>query len=95
MKYFPGDIYLNSIMSSVADISSYAFGALIFEKIGFKSSVSYLLLSSAVGGFFILLFGFEQNLPFWVFPFLVMVSKFGVSAVFMMIYIANANYFPT
>lgn len=55
----------------------------------------YLLGSSAVGSLCILQFGYDQSLPFWVFPSLVMVTRFGVSAVFSIIYIANSNYFPT
>jgi hypothetical protein len=58
MKYFPGDIYINSIFSAFADIAAYAIGAVIYEKIGFRLSGAYLLASSAIGSILILQFGY-------------------------------------
>jgi MFS transporter, OCT family, solute carrier family 22 (organic cation transporter), member 4/5 len=95
MKYFPGDIYINGIFGSFADMSAYTIGAVIYERIGFRLSGCYLFFSSAIGSMLILQFGFLEGLPWWAFPTLVVITKFGLSAMFSIVYIANANYFPT
>merc|ERR1711957_932325 len=69
-------------------------GGLIYKYLGLRVSLPLFFLISGLGGIAINLFGYEATEE-WVFPLLVLVAKFGIAALFNIIYVAHAQIFPT
>jgi nitrate/nitrite transporter NarK len=97
LKYFPGNIYLNTNASAFADIIATLVGGWVFDKIGPKYT---LLISYSIGSvfaFLIIIWGWnaEENGSEWTLPILVMLSKFGISSAFCAVYLGNSVIFPT
>ena len=103
LKYFPGNIYINSIMSTLSESVAYILGGWMFAKFGVKYSFAISFGIAAVGGLGILFY--EMSTHFysdnpatgvapWIFPFLVLLAKFGISSGFNICYVANPELFP-
>jgi hypothetical protein len=91
MKTIHGDIYTNTIISSLSEVPAYLFGGMIYHKTSarFIFSASYLI--SLLGGIFLLsLQRFEKAIPV-----MVLLAKFGVASTFNICYLANSLIFPT
>jgi hypothetical protein len=90
LKYFPGSVYNNSMASSGADIGAFAISGFIYTYAGMRLSTVGFFTLSMIGGLTIIIFGYEEHMPEWHFPVMVLCTKFGVSCMFNLVYIANA-----
>jgi OCT family organic cation transporter-like MFS transporter 4/5 len=95
LKYFKGDIFTNGIASSASDIIAYVSGGLIYKYLGLRVSLPFFFLISTIGGLLINFIGNDPSLEAWVFPLLVLIAKFGIAALFNIVYVANSVIFPT
>ena len=86
MKYLPGNIYTNTVVSAVAEIFGVFCSGVIYAKKGIKVSFSSFYISSIIGGLFVLLFG-EANVGFM--PIFVLFMRMGASGAFNIVYLAN------
>ena len=92
VKYFPGNLNVNQTASFLAEImANFAIGFLL-SKFRPKYVFSLLYLLSSIAGVLIIIIGDSTS---GAFVFLVLLAKFGVSAVFNGLYIAHPNMFPT
>jgi uncharacterized membrane protein len=102
IKYFPGSIYINGVMSSISELIAYALGGVVYEKLGVKPSLVLCYMLSAVGGLLILVYEEEtqffstepKDAPDWIFPMLVIIAKFGIACTFTLVYVSNIDVFP-
>jgi hypothetical protein len=86
LKYLPGSIYTNTVVSAVAEIFGIFCSGVIYTKKGPITSFSTLFVSSVAGGIFVLLFG-EANVG-WM-PIFVLLMRTGASGAFNIAYVAN------
>ncbi len=92
LKYLPGDIYNNSLSSSGTDLIASICGGAMYSKLGIKKSFTLLWGISTVGGLIIIFLGADAT--FWM-PVFVVITKFGISACFIIVYVATVDVFPT
>jgi MFS transporter, OCT family, solute carrier family 22 (organic cation transporter), member 4/5 len=92
LKYLPGDIYNNSLSSSGTDLVASICGGALYSKLGIKKSFTFLWIISTVGGLVIIFLG--ANATVWM-PIFVVITKFGISACFIIVYVATVDVFPT
>ncbi|RUS82165.1 hypothetical protein EGW08_010047 [Elysia chlorotica] len=93
---FSGNIYLNSILSAMAELLSYVFSLCVMDIVGRK----FLLCSSmllgglaCVSSMFPVLYGGDDIQ--WVTLFLSLVGKFGITVGFAVVYVYAVELFPT
>lgn len=91
MKYLKGNVYTNIMTSSISDIVGTGLSAIFYEKFGVKIAFLTCLVFSIMGGVAILLL---NNHTGWM-PLFILVSKVGVSSTFNLVFLANADLFPT
>ena len=86
-------VYVTSLISSMADIAGYILSGIFTERIGVELSLKASFISSTFGGILILAWGLQHQDSNW---FLVcfLFTKFGISCAFNIIYIANSYFFP-
>jgi MFS transporter, OCT family, solute carrier family 22 (organic cation transporter), member 4/5 len=104
LKYFPGSIYHNSTLSGISEVVSIIFSGVIYKRLGVKLCLILFFAIAMIGGFAICFFYAMTNqfdstqekiaVPEFVFPALVLIAKFGISAAFNVAYLANADVFP-
>jgi len=90
LKYIPGDIFINTIIVSVADLISSLVTGLMAQWIGAQRTMTLSFLLSTVGGF-LLIFAGDNEL--WIMIFMLF-TRFGINICFTLCYIINAEYFP-
>lgn len=98
IKYFPGNIYVNQVVKVLSELAGFITAGFIFQSFGVKRSLQFAFGTSFVGGLGILLFctitGFYKNSKqienHWVFPVLVLVTMYGISGAFSIVYLSNA-----
>jgi len=91
MKYLPGNVYDNSMVSSIADIVGTFMSLYFYDRFGIKWAYIGCLAFSIVGGFFILQM---HDFCDWM-PVFVMFTKLGTAGTFNLCYISNNDLFPT
>lgn len=91
IKYIPGDIFINIIITCVADAISSIGAGMIAQYIGTQRTLFGSYALAAIGG--VLLILFDQNEV--LIMVLMMVTKFGINVCFTLCYIINAEYFPS
>ena len=91
IKYIPGDIFINIIITCVADAISSIGAVVIAQTIGTQRTLFASYGLAAIGG--VLLILFDKNDV--VIMILMMVTKFGINVCFTLCYIINAEYFPS
>jgi len=89
IKYFPGNIFVNSYVATTASVPGNLLGSLSYSKFGFKFTVFTSLLIAALGSLLIIFL--KDSSVLYIF---VLLAKFGVVAAFNVIYIAHADLFP-
>ena len=94
LKYLPGDIFTNTYASSISDVVATVVSAPIFNKFGIKWSLIMAFGSSTCGSLIICLWGWTAG-GTWTLPILVILTKFGISAAFNVVYLGNGVLFPT
>ena len=92
LKYIPGNIFVNTSLSCIAEIISYLCSGVVMNIFGVKISfiISYIL--AAVGGILLVIFFNAEGILIAVF---VLFAKFGISFAFNLTYLATPQMFPT
>ena len=86
IKYIPGNIYVNTCLSSIAEVSAYFGAAYVMKAFGTKLSYIISFILAAAGGIFMVIFFNADDLLIAVF---VLFAKFGISFVFNLSYLAT------
>ena len=90
LKYIDGDIYTNTIVSSVSEVTAYLVSGALYEKIGTKISFVASFVIAVIGSIFLIIFGSNKTFV----PIMVLGSKFGISGSFNAVYLANGLFPP-
>ncbi|CDW81726.1 solute carrier family member 5 [Stylonychia lemnae] len=91
MKYIEGDIYTNTIVSSISEIISYLVTGALYDTIGPKVSFTVSFAIAVIGSIFYVLFGESHKNLITV---MILGSKFGISGAFNLVYIAMSLFPP-
>jgi nitrate/nitrite transporter NarK len=91
MKYIEGDIYVNTIVSSISEIISYLVTGALYDTIGPKVSFVVSFAIAVVGSVFYVIFGESHKNLITV---MILGSKFGISGAFNLVYIAVSLFPP-
>ena len=94
MNDFPGNATTNNIAFGCTGLIATGTSGWLYLKVGMKVSFFFLFLSSAIGGFLILVWGYNSDSDM-VFSALVLLSAFGVASTFNIVYSSHAATFPT
>ena len=92
MKYIPGDIYTNVIISSSAEAVSYLISGIIATKYGTKNTFFTCFFCAGIFG--ISLSFINPNNTEYIIGCLLL-SKFGVAYALNLCYLVTSDYFPT
>lgn len=94
IKYFPGSIYVNQSASAISEICAAASSSIIYKKLGVKKAYMMAFGLALIGSLSII--AYEVNTGFydqganvhtgWIFPFFVLVGKFGITVGFTINY---------
>ena len=91
IKYIRGNVYTNSMISSIADNIGTVLSAVLYEKFGVRIAFLICLVFTLVGGASILLF---HTVTSWM-PLFIMIGKMGTSSTFNLVFLSNSDLFPT
>ena len=88
------DVYHSALTSSAADILGYIISVPCLDYFGIKKSQMFCCFIATVGGITILSWGLnnQDSIMFFI---IFLVTKFGISFGFNVVYCANARIFPT
>ena len=91
LKYIEGDIYINTIVSSVSEVCAYVLSGAVYGIIGPKISfvVSYII--AIIGSIFYIIFGTSAKS---LVPVMILGAKFGIAGAFNCVWMAN-TLFPS
>ena len=87
-------IYTNAYAASLSEFAAYILSGLIYAKVGRTRSFVAFTVISATSCFIMVSIGGVSEKE-WVFPLLILLMKFGQSALYNIMYIVNAELFPT
>ena len=91
IKYIRGNVYTNSMTSSIADNIGTVLSAILYDKFGVRIAFLTCLVFTLSGGAAILLF---HSVASWM-PFFIMIGKMGTSSTFNLVFLSNSDLFPT
>ena len=91
LKYIRGNVYTNIMVSSIADNVGTVLSAVLFDRFGVRIAFLSCLVFTLLGGATILLF---HSLTSWM-PVFIMIGKLGTSSTFNLVFLSNADLFPT
>lgn len=105
LKYFPGDIFFNGLMSCSSELLAYWLSCYIYQLHGAKSALFWSYAIAAIGGASILIYitltGFYEKGKqiqsigqIILYGILILITKFGISAAFNICYVSNSEMFP-
>jgi len=103
LKYFPGSIYVNGSISALSEVTATLSAGYFYAKVGVKKAFVISFAISALGGCGILWYkistdfysgGDDPSIESWLFPFLVLFAKFGISSAFCICFLCNLDLFP-
>lgn len=89
LKYIEGDIYVNTIVSSVSEILAYLISGALYEIIGPKISFVASFIIAIIGSVFYIIFGETYKS---LIPLMILSAKFGISGAFNGVYLANGLF---
>lgn len=89
LKYIEGDIYTNTIVSSVSEVTAYLISGALYEKIGTRVSFIGSFIIAVIGSVLLINLGDTHKA---LIPVMVLGSKFGISASFNVVYLANGLF---
>lgn len=92
LKYIPGSVYVNTVLSCSAEITAYLVSGVIMKVFGAKLSFIVAYILAAVGGIFLVIFFNASDDLIGIF---VLFAKFGISFAFNLTYLATPQMFPT
>lgn len=91
MKYLPGSIYMNTLVSSFSDIPANIIGGILYKKYGVRITLPIFFTISVAGSLCLIFFGGMTKITDSIF---VMLARVGVCTAMAMCYLANAGIFP-
>ena len=91
LKYIRGDIYVNSMISSLSECLAYIFAGVLYMKIGMKNTLC-LSFIIAFCGMISLILTTTMN-EYWLSLF-ILGGKFGVSSTFNVAFLGSYYLFP-
>lgn len=91
LKYVPGNIYMNTALSCIADLIAYGISGVVMDKLGVKLSFIVSFVLAATGGFLMICFFKAEG---GLIAFLVLFTKFGIAFAFNLCYLAMPSLFP-
>jgi len=92
LKYIPGNIYVNTSISSISEIVAYICSGFVLKIFGIKYSFLLSYVLAAIGGAFMVFFSTAGGN--WT-AFFVLFAKFGISFAFNIAYLSTPLLFPT
>jgi len=90
MKYIPGNLYVNTSVSTISELVAYVFSGFVYNAVGGKKAFIISFALSALGGFLI---AFIPATGFAIASF-VLLAKFGISFAFNLVYLITPTLFP-
>ena len=90
MKYFPGNIFENSLCFAVSDIVAFTCSGLVIKYFKVTTGFKLAFIVSSIGGFLYIMFSSIAALI----PVFVCLSRMGVTMAFNMGYISVPRLFP-
>jgi len=105
LKYFPGNVFINSVVSSISELVACVVAGVIYNKFGAKKSFQITYGITLVGGvgiviyevtvdFFSAKLNTDEVVDGWLFPTLVLLAKFGITAAFTIDFLCMLDFFP-
>ena len=92
MKYIPGNIYLNSSVGSISEITAYICAGMVLNFFGGRAAFLVSYSFAAIGAFLILSVHEDSAVLMAVF---VLIAKFGTSFAFAIVYLVTPRLFDT
>ena len=93
MKYIPGNVFINTIVASIAESAASFVTGYIVKLLGARNGIT---CTNAVAGVAtVVLWLAEINGLVKEVPFFILLAKFGVCSFFAMMYISTLLYFPS
>lgn len=89
IKYIPGDVFFNIIVTCVADAVSSITAGFIAGSLGTQKTLLGSFFMAGLSGFGLIFF----TEPIYIMIFMLL-TKFGINVCFTLCYIINAEYFP-
>ena len=92
IKYIPGDVFKNIIITSIADALSSIGAGLVSQQIGAQKTLCFSFTLASFAGMALIFLG--ENNPMWTMIF-VLITRYGINSAFTLCYIITADYFPS
>ena len=89
LKYIEGDIYVNTVVSSVSEVTAYIVSGALYDKIGPKVSFVASFVIGIIGSLFYITLSTSYKS---MVPIMVLGAKFGISGSFNVVYLANGLF---
>ena len=86
LKYIPGNVYVNTSLSCIAEVLAYIGSGLLMNVFGVKLSYICAFILAAVGGILLVIFFNAEGALIAVF---ILFAKFGISFAFNLSYLAT------
>ena len=91
LKYIPGNVFVNTVLSCTAEILAYGCSGVAMKKFGVKLSYMISFIVAATGGILLVIFFNAEGALIAVF---VLFAKFGIALTFNLCYLATPQMFP-
>lgn len=91
IKYIPGSVFSNVVVTSIADGLSSITAGIIAQYVGTQKALCMSYSLAFVGGFLLIASGKDEILIM----ICVLITKFGINSAFTLCYIINTEYFPS
>lgn len=95
LKYFPGNIFVNSLSFAIADFVSYLVSGIIVKRTTTTKALIIAYSISLVGAICYLIFRHIEGISVGLIPVVIILSRVGNSMSFNTIYVTNNRLFPT
>ena len=93
LKYIPGNVYINTMVASIGEAISAAVAGSILQLLGPRNAIAF---TSAISGLATValwlaeVYGYINEVPLFI-----LLARFGVSALFPIMYMSTLLYFPS
>ena len=95
LKFVAGDVFTNSIFSSIADTVARPIGFILYRYLSAKSALTVLFSVSFFGSFPVMFSeGASENFEEFVVPICLFIMNLGTSATFGNLYMGHMDLFP-
>lgn len=93
LKYIPGNVYVNTIVASIAEFVSTLIAGSIVKYLGIKNTISSAFALNCISG--VILWIAEKLDSTGSVPVIILAAKFGNCASFGLLYMSTLHYFPS